>query len=101
MGRTASFPSCISVQESIKRGGRFNSLFNQTLAYGVDEIRICRLLAASAHLGGDLSAMIRRVQQNMGQNVLHGAIPRLALAVLVRDILSKMRGRKLAEISAP
>jgi len=67
----------------------------------MNEIRRGGLDAAGAHLARDLPAMIRRVQQDMGQDVLQGAIPRLSLAVFVSDIPRKNRRRKIAELLIP
>src|SRR5258707_1168224 len=67
----------------------------------MNEVRGGGLLSVGAHLACDLPAMICRVQQYVGQNVLHGTGPLFALAVLVSDIIGESRGRKLAEISGP
>src|SRR5580658_4891922 len=94
-------PSAHSMK-SIQSILNFNQcLFDQALAHGVDEVRIGGLLAAGAHQACDLPAMIRRVQDDVGQNVFHGACPRLTLAVLVDDCVGESRGRKLAEEISP
>ena len=57
--------------------------FDQTLARGVNEVRVGWLLPAGAHVAGDLPAMIGRVHDHMRQDVDDRTRPLLALAVLV------------------
>ena len=67
----------------------------------MDEVRISWRFSPGAHLTSDLSAMIRRVQQHVRQNIFHRAAPKLALAVFVGDLLRERCGRKPAEEFAP
>src|SRR5579863_6359312 len=76
-------------------------LLDQTVTCGEDEICIRRLLTGGAQLACDLSAMIRRVQQDMSQDIFHGAGPRLALGVFVFHFLREPGSSKLAEEFAP
>jgi hypothetical protein len=42
---------------------------NVALAYGMDEIRVCRRVTRGTHIGCDLPPMINRVHQDVLQDV--------------------------------
>jgi hypothetical protein len=77
------------------------ALFDQALTYGVDEVGIRGSVSASTHLGRDLAAMIRGVKHDVSQDILDGAVERLALAVVIAYVRGKCGRRELAEIILP
>ena len=67
----------------------------------MNKIRIGRSLSGSARLAGNLPAMIRRVQQNVSQNIFGRAAPGFAFAVLVGDAFRELLRRKASQIFVP
>ena len=63
------------------------SSLNKALSHSVNEICIRRSLPVSAHVRGNLPAMVGRVHNYVSQHIHNRACPFLALAVLVRDRL--------------
>src|SRR5258707_1935123 len=74
---------------------------DQPLADRMNEVCIGGRLAVRAHMAGNLSAMIRRVHQDVSQNILYAVCPRLAFAVLVGNRIGEVGRRKGLEVFSP
>src|SRR3954452_19648533 len=63
--------------------------FHLSLSHPVDVVGVRRLHTRRAQVARDLSAMIRRVDRDVGQNFFHGVGPGLTLGVGVRNALGE------------
>src|SRR5579883_702917 len=66
---------------------RTMGLGDQPLPAGVDEAGVCRLVPTRPERHGDLPAVVRRVGDDVKEDVSHRAAERLAAAVHVGDRL--------------